>query len=449
MKTSKMLVLSLMMPSLIYSASPSFSLKKQEGYRLSHSHELNLFMDRSIARKDNVNNPDGELVELDETNLKVVPDLNFAYKKGVSSALIARVLGTLVNHEDQAYLSEFYYRTVFGKTNVLVGKYIQSVETSYFDNPADLLLPNTETEIVQDKINDDFKTGNTMFRVSRRFGDFSVEGVVADYYGETLFEDEFSEQQVVLKFSQNFFEGAADISFLLRGVTDGQNGVGAIFSSEVGGDTIVYFQTSSSINKYRVAPKQTAAARPANPQQPVSERNPIVQPAIYQFQFDPEQIYNSHVFGFQHTGATTWSLISEYFYHGAGFNDDEAEMIRDGLESAHEGKAYQDKRFEGDGGNPYAGFLRRNLTILRIGNYRQNYFKTRFATGQIFKNFELTPVLLYNLDDKSYFSQMNLEFAKEDYTVTLSAQGSVGDDYSENGMSSFQNAYIVKIQFIL
>ena len=447
MKVFKIWIWIWILPSLLYPASPSFSAKKQQ-YRLSTAHQLNLFWDKRSIRKNNVSNPDGELVELDETQIRVVPDLNFFYKKGVSSAIKMRVLGTLVNNDDQAYLSELYYRTLFGQTNVLIGKYIQTVGSSYFDNPADLLLPNTESEVVQDKINDDFKTGNVMLKVSRRFGDFSIEGVLADYQGDTILEEKFYESQFVLKLSQDLFDGSADISLLLRGVTDGQNGIGAIFSSEIGDDTIVYFQTSASVHKYKIVPKQTSLDRPANPQQPVSLKNPIVQPAMYQFQFAPKQVYNSHVFGVQHTGATTWNIISEYFYHGAGFTDDEFKTLKQGLKSAQINQAYQDKQFEGKNGNPYSGFIKRNTTLLRKGNYRQDYFKTRIATGQIFQKFEFIPIMLYNFNDQSYIIQMNVEFPREDYTLAISSQNFEGAEYSEYGMSLFQNFYSIKLQFI-
>ena len=412
--------------ALLLAGFPAW-LPAEESYATSFRSGVLASLTRNVFHPDDPTNPDRSLNAFEEEELLIAPSFDLKIAEGYDAFLKSVAHGVFGNAEtDRFYLGEFYYLRYWGNSQWIAGKYVESSGNAYFEEPARLLLKNSESGELTRILGRDYEAGNLSLKFRYDFDAFSVEAIASDYEDEDFFDEEIKESQFRLQANLDLFGGDTSATLSFHRVSSGHDSWGLSVSQRVGEDSIAYLQAARKRLNRRIVPFKVAEARG-------------FQPAIYGYAFDATADFDSYLLGFQYTSpADSWNVILEYYGDQEGLSEEEAQMTEEGLKAAATNDVYKDDRFASAQGNPFAGFMRNSSKFLRDRNYRRNYLNLRFTDGDLIENWEAVGVVRQNLDDRSRLVRFELEKDVGNHLAGISVNSFQGAEFSEFGMQPFQ-----------
>ena len=381
-------------------SSPAFESKDENSFIDSLRQEVNsslkLFYNKRTLRKDYILNPEDSLITYNDSTYGIwwTAGIRPRFTQNIRADLNVGFLAQQDNSEDvRGFLLTGYLQFNFPEQGVFtdIGKVKTNWSPSFYRNPSNLLVPkyyyNKYIEEVQDN------EGTLMGRIQLAYNPLALTLIVAELDTETFDESTDTGHQLASKLTLES-EGF-DFSLLYNDPGKYTPIYGYVFTFNIGDSMVVYAEGSATKTRDRPTPKLASES---------IEFPRFLLPATYDYEYEnAEQSYfRKHSAGFQYTWKNGGNIIFELYHNGHGYDDDEAQLVTDGVDNALEDEAYKNQQLSSAAGNPHAGFLKNTQKMSRYDDSRQNYIFARFLSPLSQNNWQGELVTINSADDTGW-----------------------------------------------
>lgn len=392
-----------------------------------------------IVRENNPLNPDDKLFEFSETELSSAIDLD--WNPEISEALSLRSRAVMQYHrEDEeeemhVHLFEVYLQWQNSlKTQIIdLGKEKIKWGSGYAWNPTQLLIfPDSD---IPEPFED--SEGIGMLKMESAYDIVTVVALIADLNDDDVSREDRYQSAIKVSFDKEPW----DISFMHhQAKRNGWSG-GISFSGLLTDALEFHGEWSRAEFRDRLSPVKESDS---------IDTSSFYLPARYGYSgIDQQKNYDQILIGGQYTFAEKMNIIFEFYKTTHGYNQQEWDQIKDGIDEALTDDAWDNNAypFTTSQGNPYAAFLKNTMAAVDEGQLRQHYLFLRYTSGKFGSDLEWEQILLVNLDDDSQMHQLILHKTWWDLVKSnVSCLLFNGEKYSEYGLNPYREQYRLEVE---